>query len=149
MTHGDGQQDVPTGGFGAPPPPFAPAPPAAPPAAPPPPSYAPGAPPAPPAPPAGPGGPGGPEFVAADKHNGVVVDAEGLHFEQGPHAIDLPWSHVRTANFQPMPSGVFVTASMSDGAVYTCQVQARKKAQASEWCGQLGAVLQHYLQGRA
>ncbi|MGW2346741.1 hypothetical protein [Streptomyces sp. NPDC001661] len=141
MTHGDGQQDVPTGGFGAPPPPFAPAPPAAPPAAPPPPSHA-------PAPPAPPAGPGGPEFVAADQHNGMVVDVDGLHFEQGPHAIDLPWSHVRTANFQPMPSGVFVTAAMSDGAVYTCQVQARKKAQAAEWCGQLGAVLQYYLQGR-
>ncbi|MGD6754585.1 hypothetical protein [Streptomyces sp. BH105] len=145
MAHGDGQQNVPTGGFGGPPPPFAPAPPPHPPVAPPPPSHAP----TPPAPPAGPpAGPAGPEFVAADQHNGMVVDVDGLHFEQGPHAIDLPWSHVRTANFQPLPSGVFVTASMSDGAVYTCQVQARKKAQAAEWCSQLGAVLHYYLQGR-
>ncbi|MFF3496158.1 hypothetical protein ACFYWS_32970 [Streptomyces sp. NPDC002795] len=142
MAHEDGQQDVPTGGFGGPPPPFAPTPPPHPPAAPPPPAHPPQFAPAPP-------GPTGPEFVAADKHNGVVVDADGLHFEQGPHAIDLPWPHVRTANFQPMPSGVFITAAMSDGAVYTCQVQARRKAEASEWCGRLGAVLQYYMQGRA
>ncbi|MHB9758682.1 hypothetical protein ACYBSK_30260 [Streptomyces sp. BYX5S] len=139
MAHEDGQQGIPTGGFGAAPPPFAPPPPGHAPA---PPGQAPMAPPAPPA------GPGGPEFVAADKFNGVVVDADGLHFEQGPHAIDLPWSHVRTAHFQPLPSGVVLTASMSDGAVYTCPVHARKKALAAEWCGQLGAVLQYYLQGR-
>ncbi|MBO1336367.1 hypothetical protein [Streptomyces sp. VRA16 Mangrove soil] len=86
--------------------------------------------------------------MAADEYNGLVVDGEGVHFEQGPHAIDLPWTHVRTVHFQPLPSGVFVTAAMTDGAVYTCQVRARRKAQASAWCGELGGVLQHYLQGR-
>ncbi|WP_425829215.1 hypothetical protein [Streptomyces fractus] len=139
MAHGDGQQNVPTGGFGGPPPPFAPAPPPHPPAAPP--QFA-------PAPPPGPPVAAGPEFIAADQYNGLVVDVDGVHFEQGPHAIDLPWAHVRTVNFQPLPEGLSVTAVMSDSAVYECRVRARRKSQATQWHTELAAVLHHYLQGR-
>ncbi|WP_338700803.1 hypothetical protein V2W30_27905 [Streptomyces sp. Q6] len=124
MTHGYGQQGGPAGGFGAPPPAFQPAPPPPPPVVP------------------------GPEFVAADEYNGLVVDSEGAHFEQGPHAIDLPWSRLRTVHFQPLPSGLSVTAVTHDGPVFACQVRARRRSQVATWSAELGAVLQHYLQGR-
>ncbi|MYW63680.1 hypothetical protein GTY65_06245 [Streptomyces sp. SID8379] len=141
MSHGHehGQRDVPTDGFGSAPPPFAPEPPAHPPAFPPPPAHPPAF-----APVAG----HGPEFVAADQYNGLVVDAEGVHFEQGPHAIDLPWAHVRTVHAQPLPEGLSVTAVMADGPVYECRVRARRRAQATQWSTDLAGVLHHYLQGR-
>ncbi|WP_306318840.1 MULTISPECIES: hypothetical protein [unclassified Streptomyces] len=152
MTHGDGQQNVPTGGFGAPPPPFAPAPPPHPPAVPPAPPAPPGPPAAPAAPPMPPGVPpaqaAGPEFIAADEYNGVVVDAEGVHFEQGPHAIDLPWAQLRTVQFQPLPQGLSVAAVTAQGPVYECRVRARRKSQATQWLTDLPGVLHHYLQGR-
>ncbi|MEV5612144.1 hypothetical protein [Streptomyces sp. NPDC052225] len=90
----------------------------------------------------------GPEFVAADEYNGLVIDAEGAHFEQGPHAIDLPWAQLRTVHFQPLPSGLSVTAVTVEGPVFACQVRARRRSQVPAWSGELGAVLQHYLQGR-
>ncbi|NEB79965.1 hypothetical protein G3I40_32795 [Streptomyces sp. SID14478] len=94
VSQGYGQQGGPTGGFGAPPPAFAPTPPSAVP---------------------------GPEFVAADQYSGLVVDAEGVHLEQGPHAIDLPWARLRTVHFQPMDAGISLTAVTADGPVYACQ----------------------------
>ncbi|MEV3858026.1 hypothetical protein AB0J38_27305 [Streptomyces sp. NPDC050095] len=112
------------GGFGAPPPMFAPAPPAP------------------------PSGVPGPEFVAADQYSGLVIDAEGVHFEQGPHAIDLPWAHLRTVHFQPLDAGISVTAVTLDGPVYACQVRARRRSHVPTWCTDLAAVLHHYLQGR-
>ncbi|WP_353944862.1 hypothetical protein ABII15_26950 [Streptomyces sp. HUAS MG91] len=139
MTHGDGQQGVPTGGFGPPLPSFVPPPPAHPPAFPPPPSVPPAA---------GPGTVQGPEFIAADEHNGLVVDADGVHFEQGPHAVDLPWAYVRTVRFQPVPDGLYVTAVMTDGPVYECRVRARRRSLATQWSTDLAGVLHHYLAGR-
>ncbi|MFJ4717197.1 hypothetical protein [Streptomyces sp. NPDC088785] len=136
MIHGDGQQGVPAGGFG-PPPPSVPPPPAHPPAFPPPPSV----------PPAAPAGTG-PEFIAADERNGLVVDGDGVHFEQGPHAIDLPWARLRTVRFQPAPDGLYVTAVLTDGPVYECRVRARRRSLATQWGTDLAAVLHHYLAGR-
>ncbi|MEU6845064.1 hypothetical protein ABZ930_24645 [Streptomyces sp. NPDC046716] len=137
MTHGDGQQGVPTGGFG--PPPSVPPPPAHPPAFPPPPSVPPAV---------GPGAAPGPEFIAADERNGLVVDSDGVHFEQGPHSIDLPWAYVRTVRFQPVPDGLYVTAVMTDGPVYECRVRARRRSLATQWSTELTGVLHHYLAGR-
>lgn len=123
MTQGSGfgQQSGAAGGFGAPPPMFQPVPVA---------------------------GPPGPEFLAADQYNGLVIDAEGVHFEQGPHTIDLPWARLRTVQFQPMDAGVAVSAVTVDGPVYGCTVRARRRSQARTWCAELPAVLHHYLQGR-
>ncbi|WP_420035660.1 hypothetical protein ACN2WE_28235 [Streptomyces sp. cg28] len=137
MTYGDGQQNVPQGGFG--PPPSVPPPPAHPPVFPPPPSVPPAA---------GPGPAPGPEFIAADDHNGLVVDSDGVHFEQGPHGIDLPWAYVRTVRFQPVPDGLYVTAVMTDGPVYECRVRARRRSLATQWSTDLAGVLHHYLAGR-
>ena len=91
----------------------------------------------------------GPEFVAADQYSGLVVDAEGVHFEQGPHSIDLPWARLRTVHFQPMEAGVAVSAVTVDGPVYDCRVRARRRSQVPTWCTELAAVLHHYLQPRA
>ncbi|MCQ4206722.1 hypothetical protein [Streptomyces longispororuber] len=127
MTQGPGygHQGGAPGGFGAPPPMFQPVP----------------------VPVASPGT--GPEFVAADQYNGLVVDADGVHLEQGPHAIDLPWARLRTVQFQPLDAGVSVTAVTVDGPVYTCAVRARRRSQARTWCAELPPVLAHYLRGRA
>ncbi|MFJ9040251.1 hypothetical protein ACIRF8_27180 [Streptomyces sp. NPDC102406] len=87
----------------------------------------------------------GPEFVAADDHNGLVVDDRGVHFEQGPHAIDLPWARLRTVQFHPLDAGLSVAAVTVDGPVYECRVRARRRSQVTRWCGELAAVLHHYL----
>ncbi|MFJ8824618.1 hypothetical protein ACIREE_22895 [Streptomyces sp. NPDC102467] len=99
------------------------------------------------APPAMFGGPG-PEFVAADERNGLVVDAEGVHFEQGPHGIELPWARLHTVRFYPLDAGLSVAAVTVDGPVYECRVRARRRSQVSQWCAELTAVLHHYLGAR-
>ncbi|MGY0018834.1 hypothetical protein [Streptomyces sp. cg35] len=123
MTHGYeyGQQGGAAGGFGPPPPTFDPTPPAP---------------------------PAGPEFVAADEYNGLVIDSEGVHFEQGPHSVELPWEAVRTVQFQPLDAGLSVTAVTLEGHLYVCRVRARRRSQVPTWCTDLAGVLHHYLQGR-
>ncbi|GAA2323548.1 hypothetical protein OKJ48_17920 [Streptomyces kunmingensis] len=119
VTQGYGQQGGPVGGFGAPPPMFGP-----------------------------PVVAGGPEFVAADEFNGLVVDPEGVHFEMGPHGIELPWSRLRTVQFHPLDGGLSVSAVTVDGPVYECRVRARRRAQVGRWCTELAGVLHHYLGAR-
>ncbi|MFI7387102.1 hypothetical protein [Streptomyces sp. NPDC049813] len=124
---GYGEEGAPVGGFGAPPPMFEP-----------------------PVVTGGPFAPGvaGPEFVVADEFNGVIVDAEGVHLEQGPHGIALPWARVRTVRFHPMEPGLSVTAVTVEVPVYECRVRARRRTLVRGWCAELDGVLHHYLGAR-
>ncbi|MEU6388993.1 hypothetical protein [Streptomyces sp. NPDC046939] len=90
----------------------------------------------------------GPEFVAADDFNGIVVDAVGIHFEQGPHSIELPWARLHTVRFHPLGDGLSVTAVTVEGPVYECRVRARKRSLVPRWCTDLSGVLHHYLGAR-
>ncbi|GHB04603.1 hypothetical protein [Streptomyces chryseus] len=135
-------------GFGPPPPAYAPAPQPQPPHAPSP--Y--GAPPTPPSPyaPHPPAAAPGPDFLAADRRNAVVVDAEGVSLESNGATLDFPWRDIATVHYKPGPGGevLMVAVALPDGRFYEGVVVARNRAKLQEWCAQLAPVLGHYLAGR-
>lgn len=148
-------------GFGPPPPPYAPPgppPPAQPqgqPSAPygqPPQPYA-----QPPQPygqsqaaPGAPGAPGapaqGPEFLAVDRHNSVVIDINGVAFEDHGIAIDFPWPEIRSVHYKASGNGksLMVAVIHSDGSFYECTVEAKPRERLHQWFGQLAHVLGCY-----
>ncbi|MBT2524063.1 hypothetical protein J7E91_01115 [Streptomyces sp. ISL-99] len=118
-------------GFGPPPPAFAPAP-------------------GPPAPFPGPPGPAGPDFLAADRRNAVVVDAEGVSLECNGATIDFPWRDIQTVHYKPGPGGgvLMVAVVLPDGRFYEGVVAARNQAKLQAWLAELASVLGYYLAGR-
>ncbi|WP_028811662.1 hypothetical protein [Streptomyces flavidovirens] len=120
-------------GFGPPPPAFAPAPVTAP-----------------PMPFHGPPVPAGPDFLAADRRNAVVVDAEGVSLERDGATIDFPWRDIQTVHYKPGPGGgvLMVAVVLPDGRFYEGVVAARNQGKLHEWLAQLAPVLGHYLAGR-
>ncbi|MFJ3304126.1 hypothetical protein ACIPSA_13545 [Streptomyces sp. NPDC086549] len=131
-------------GFGPPPPQYAPAPPQypQPPQHPQPPV------PAMPAMPAMPPQPAsaGPEFLAVDRHNSIVVDMEGVTFEDHGFTAEFPWQEVRSVHYRASPSGkALMTAVVHlDGRVYECVVTAKPCELLGQWFAQLAAVLGYY-----
>ncbi len=97
--------------------------------------------PAPPQPPAQ-----GPDFVAADRRNAVVVDAEGVSFENHGMNAEFPWSVIRSVHYKPGPTGrgLMVAVVHTNGIVYECGVDAKRGERLQEWLGQLAAILGYY-----
>ncbi|WP_432134741.1 MULTISPECIES: hypothetical protein [unclassified Streptomyces] len=143
------QQPPPPPGFGPPPPQYGP-PQATPPGpygtpppayggpVPPPPAYAPAGPAPAPAP--------GPEFMAVDKHNAIVVDAEGVTLELSGVSAEFPWPEVRSVHYKASPNGksLMLAVIHLDGLVYEGEVTARPQSRLTEWFAQLAWVLGHY-----
>lgn len=88
----------------------------------------------------------GPDFLAADRHNSVVVDAAGVCFEMRGLTAEFPWQEVRSIHYQARPDGkaLMVAVVYVDGRVYECVVTAKPRERLQEWLGQLAAVLGHY-----
>ncbi|QGV78829.1 hypothetical protein [Streptomyces ficellus] len=93
---------------------------------------------------------GGPEFVAHDRRNSVIVDANGVALEVNGHTMDFPWAGVAAVHHAPSPHGavLMVTVTHPGGLRYECRVDARRKAQLHQWLAELGPVLHHYLAHR-
>lgn len=94
--------------------------------------------------------PAGPDFLAADRRNAVVVDAEGVSLERDGATLDFPWHDIATVHYKPGPGGeiLMVAVVLPDGRFYEGVVAARNQAKLQEWFAELGAVLAHYLAGR-
>ncbi|MBT2493494.1 hypothetical protein J7E96_34345 [Streptomyces sp. ISL-96] len=120
-------------GFGPPPPAFAPAP-------------------APAPMPPFPGQPvaAGPDFLAADRRNAVVVDAEGVSLECNGATLDFPWRDIQTVHYKAGPGGevLMVAVVLPDGRFFEGVVAARNQAKLQEWFAELAPVLGFYLAGR-
>ncbi|MFF4492046.1 hypothetical protein ACFY0F_37260 [Streptomyces sp. NPDC001544] len=116
-------------GFGPPPPQYTPAPP----------QY-----PQPPMPPQA--APSGPEFMAVDRHNSIVVDVEGVAFEDHDVTAEFPWQEIRSVHYRSSPSGkaLMMAVVHLDGRVYECVVQAKPRELLGQWFAQLAAVLGYY-----
>jgi hypothetical protein len=116
-------------GFGPPPPQYAPVPP----------PY-----PQPPTPPRA--APSGPEFMAVDRHNSIVVDVEGVAFEDHDVTAEFPWQEIRSVHYRASPSGkaLMMAVVHLDGMVYECVVQAKPRELLGQWFARLAAVLGYY-----
>jgi serine/threonine protein kinase len=127
----------------APPPPPAPAMPAHPPAAPglAPSPYAPGA----PIPPLGAGA--APEFLAMDRRNAVVLDAEGMSLGSDGAIATFPWPAVDVAWCEKGPGRgnvLAVALALHDGTVHSCEVGTRDPAELAAWIEQFNVALAYY-----
>ncbi|MFC8512998.1 hypothetical protein [Streptomyces sp. NPDC057257] len=88
----------------------------------------------------------GPEFMAVDAHNSIVVDMEGVAFEDHGASADFPWPEIRSVHYKASPNGksLMMAVVLPDGRFYECVVEAKPRAQLGEWFGQLAAVLGYY-----
>lgn len=141
MTHQQPYGDQQPQGFGPPPPQYAPAQPQYAPA---PPQYAPPQHPQPPVPPQP--APTGPEFMIVDRHNSIVVDVDGVTFEDHGLTAEFPWQEIRSVHYKASPSGkALMTAVVHiDGRVFECAVTAKPRALLGQWFAHLAAVLGYY-----
>lgn len=116
-------------GFGPPPPQYAPMP-----------QHHP-QPPVPPQP-----APTGPEFLAVDLHNSIVVDMNGVAFEDHDVIAEFPWPEIRSVHYKASPSGksLMMAVVHLDGRVYECGVAAKPRDVLAQWFAQLAAVLGYY-----
>ncbi|UXY31107.1 hypothetical protein [Streptomyces sp. HUAS TT20] len=109
---------------------------------PPPPQYAPS-----PQPPVPPGQAStGPEFLAVDRHSSIVVDEDGVTFEDHDVIAEFPWPEIRSVHYKPSPSGkaLMMAVVHLDGRVYECVVAAKPREVLGQWFAQLAAVLGYY-----
>ncbi|BCM66721.1 hypothetical protein EASAB2608_02055 [Streptomyces sp. EAS-AB2608] len=141
------QPAIPAQDFSVPPPPATPpqlpaqaaAPPYPQPAAPPPPGFGP------PLPYGGHGGYGSPETVLADAQSGVVVGAAGVLLEVAGATADFPWDEIAHVERHWRGNRLTVTVRLWDGGVYSCELNARRRARLTAWLAQLDPVLARYL----
>ncbi|MGW0701357.1 hypothetical protein ACWD0A_18985 [Streptomyces sp. NPDC002867] len=98
--------------------------------------------------PAPPYAPAGPEFIAADAHNAVLVDAAGICFDQGALHAEFAWHEVRGVRHEVRGLCLVVTVAHTNGMLYECRVGVRRRARLREWSAGLVPVLGHYLGGR-
>ncbi|WP_251060219.1 hypothetical protein [Streptomyces sp. ISL-100] len=94
--------------------------------------------------------PAGPDFLAADRRNAVVVDAEGVSLECNGASLDFPWRDIQTVHYKAGPGGevLMVAVVLPDGRFFEGVVAARNQAKLQEWFAELAPVLGFYLAGR-
>ncbi|GGS44323.1 serine/threonine-protein kinase [Streptomyces cinerochromogenes] len=91
------------------------------------------------------GGYGSPEAVLADARSGVVVGATGVLLEVAGAAADFPWEEIARVERHWRGNHLTVTVRLWDGGVYSCELNARRRARLTAWLAQLDPVLVRYL----
>lgn len=88
----------------------------------------------------------GPEFMVFDRHNSIVVDGDGVAFEDHGLSVEFAWQEVRSVHYKASPSGkaLMMAVVHADGRFYECVVEAKPKTRLGEWFAHLAAVLGHY-----
>ncbi|MEU8467436.1 serine/threonine-protein kinase [Streptomyces sp. NPDC029006] len=88
---------------------------------------------------------GSPEAVLADTQAGVVVNAAGVLLELAGVTADFPWDEIAHVERSWRGNRLTVTVRLWGGGVYSCELNARRKARLSTWLTQLDPVLARYL----
>jgi hypothetical protein len=88
----------------------------------------------------------GPEFLAVDRHNSVVVDVNGVAFEDHGISVDFPWPEIRSIHYKASGNGkaLMVAVIHLDGSFYECTVEAKPRERLHQWFAHLAQVLGHY-----
>ncbi|WRZ48801.1 hypothetical protein OG622_18290 [Streptomyces sp. NBC_01314] len=88
----------------------------------------------------------GPEFLAVDRHNSVVVDINGVAFEDHGISVDFPWPEIRSVHYKASGNGkaLMVAVIHVDGTFFECTVEARPRERLHQWFAHLAQVLGHY-----
>ncbi|MFF3287946.1 hypothetical protein [Streptomyces sp. NPDC003023] len=88
-----------------------------------------------------------PEFVAADAHHAVLVDATGVSFDQRDVVTDFLWQDVQAVHHTVRGLCLLVGVTHRNGMFYECRVGGSRQKRLREWSRQLAQVLGHYRGG--
>ncbi|MBZ3903498.1 hypothetical protein [Streptomyces griseiscabiei] len=88
----------------------------------------------------------GPEFLAVDRRNSVVVDVNGVAFEDHGVSIDFSWPEIRSVHYKASGNGkaLMVAVIHVDGTFFECTVEAKPRERLHQWFANLAQVLGHY-----
>ncbi len=88
---------------------------------------------------------GTPEAVLADAQSGAVVNATGVLFEVAGVTADFAWNEIAHVGRHWRGNRLTLTVRLWDGEVYSCELNARRRARLTAWLAQLDPVLARYL----
>ena len=88
----------------------------------------------------------GPEFLAVDRHNSVVIDINGVAFEDHGISVEFSWPEIRSVHYKASGNGkaLMVAVIHLDGSFLECTVEAKPRERLPQWFGQLAQVLGYY-----
>ncbi|MFF3896404.1 serine/threonine-protein kinase [Streptomyces sp. NPDC001812] len=111
----------------------------------------------PPPPPHPPGPPGlpptaasageSPQFLAMDRKNAIVADADGISLGINGRPTDFPWHVIRDISHVESGRGLglTVTVHLADGTSHSCRVTTRDEEELDDWIDRLTLVREHFL----
>ncbi|MGA5038058.1 serine/threonine-protein kinase [Streptomyces capoamus] len=88
---------------------------------------------------------GSPEAVLADTQAGAIVNAAGVLLEVAGVTADFGWDEIAHVERHWRGNRLTLTVRLWDGGVYSCELNARRKARLTAWLAQLDPVLVRYL----
>ncbi|MET8561988.1 hypothetical protein ABZV75_15855 [Streptomyces flaveolus] len=88
---------------------------------------------------------GTPEAVLADVRSGAVVNASGVLFDVAGVTADFAWDEIAHVGRHWRGNRLTLTVRLWDGGVYSCELNARRRARLTAWLAQLDPVLARYL----
>ncbi|MFG3551465.1 serine/threonine-protein kinase [Streptomyces sp. NPDC047725] len=88
-----------------------------------------------------------PQFLAMDRKNAIVADADGISLGINGRPIDFPWSGVRDITYTESGRGLglVVTVHVGDGTSHSCRVTTRNEEELDDWIDHLILVRGHFL----
>ncbi|MFJ4519929.1 serine/threonine-protein kinase [Streptomyces sp. NPDC088810] len=88
---------------------------------------------------------GSPEAVLADAQAGAIVNAAGVLLEVAGVSADFGWDEIAHVERHWRGNRLTLTVRLWDGGVYSCELNARRKARLTAWLAQLDPALARYL----
>ncbi|WP_406350895.1 serine/threonine protein kinase [Streptomyces sp. NBC_01635] len=91
-----------------------------------------------------------PQFLAMDRKNAIVADADGISLGINGHPTDFPWYAVRDIVHVESGRGLglTVTVHLADGTSRSCRVTTRDEEELDNWIDHLTLVREHFLPPR-
>jgi len=88
-----------------------------------------------------------PQFLAMDRKNAIVADADGISLGINGHPTDFPWYVVRDITHLESGRGLglTVTVHLADGTSHSCRVTTRDEGELDDWIDHLTLVREHFL----
>ncbi|WP_405786093.1 MULTISPECIES: serine/threonine-protein kinase [unclassified Streptomyces] len=87
------------------------------------------------------------EFLAMDRKNAVVADADGISLGNNGRVAAFPWAGIDTTWCTRGPKGLVVAVALPDGSIHSCEVGTRNPVELEGWKAQFNAVRTHFLPG--
>ncbi|QTD98367.1 serine/threonine-protein kinase [Streptomyces cyanogenus] len=88
---------------------------------------------------------GSPEAVLADAQSGAIVNADGVLLEVAGASADFAWEEIAHVERHWRGNRLTLTVRLWDGGVYSCELNARRRARLNTWLALLDPVLARYL----